>query len=229
MADQSTRGSGDDLRLRIVAEARTWIGTPYRHQASLKGTACDCLGLVRGVWRAIYGSEPEQPPAYSPDWAEGSKEETLTHAASRHMIPLPIAEAAAGDLLLFRWRPHFPAKHCAIITEGAIGFRGRPALSAAGEVLAAIDGTQEARSAEGATGKQTRIVHAYDAAGAVAEVNLAAQWRGRIAAAFAFPAELPTVPAQIRRQQEARSAPVTSGGATPDRGPGQAGNERDAA
>ena len=28
-----------------------WIGTPYRHQASLKGVGCDCLGLVRGVWR----------------------------------------------------------------------------------------------------------------------------------------------------------------------------------
>jgi cell wall-associated NlpC family hydrolase len=36
-------------RSAIVAEARTWIGTPYRHQASLKGVGCDCLGLVRGV------------------------------------------------------------------------------------------------------------------------------------------------------------------------------------
>ena len=35
--------------------ARLRIGTPYRHQASLKGVGCDCLGLVRGVWRAVHG------------------------------------------------------------------------------------------------------------------------------------------------------------------------------
>ena len=54
----------------VVAEARSWIGTPYQHQASLKGVGCDCLGLVRGVWRALYGEEPEHVPAYSRDWAE---------------------------------------------------------------------------------------------------------------------------------------------------------------
>lgn len=31
----------------IVAAARGWIGTPYLHQASLKGVGTDCLGLVR--------------------------------------------------------------------------------------------------------------------------------------------------------------------------------------
>ncbi len=28
----------------IVRAARGWIGTPYRHQASLKGVGTDCLG-----------------------------------------------------------------------------------------------------------------------------------------------------------------------------------------
>jgi cell wall-associated NlpC family hydrolase len=35
----------------VIAEAMTWLGTPYRHQGSRKGVGCDCLGLVRGVWR----------------------------------------------------------------------------------------------------------------------------------------------------------------------------------
>ena len=69
---------------RIVETARSWIGTPYRHQASLKGVGCDCLGLVRGVWREIYGGEPELPPAYQPDWAERSGEDRLRDAARRH-------------------------------------------------------------------------------------------------------------------------------------------------
>src|SRR5215207_7343246 len=37
-------------REQIVAAARGWIGTPYHHQASVKGVGCDCLGLIRGLW-----------------------------------------------------------------------------------------------------------------------------------------------------------------------------------
>ena len=55
---------------RIVAAARGWIGTPYVHQASVKGAGTDCLGLVRGIWRELYGPEPEALPAYTPDWGE---------------------------------------------------------------------------------------------------------------------------------------------------------------
>ena len=39
----------------VVEAARGWLGTPYRHQVSLKGEGADCLGLVRGVWREVAG------------------------------------------------------------------------------------------------------------------------------------------------------------------------------
>ena len=100
----------------IVAEARRWIGTPYVHAASLQGVGCDCLGLVRGVWRALYGGEPEALPAYSPDWAEATGRETLRDTAVRHMTAVPLGDVAAGNLLLFRWRDGTPAKHCGIAT-----------------------------------------------------------------------------------------------------------------
>jgi NlpC/P60 family putative phage cell wall peptidase len=104
-------------RHAIVAEARAWIGTPYRHQASLKGVGCDCLGLVRGVWRGAIGTEPERAPAYAPDWAEAAGEETLAQAAARHLVALDDPQAfEAGDLLLFRWRARYPAKHAGIAT-----------------------------------------------------------------------------------------------------------------
>jgi NlpC/P60 family putative phage cell wall peptidase len=102
-------------RADIVAEALSWVGTPYRHQASLKGVGCDCLGLVRGVWRAFHGKEPEAVPAYTPDWAEAKGEETLAAAASRHLVPLALAAAEPGDLILFRWRENLPAKHAGIL------------------------------------------------------------------------------------------------------------------
>ena len=100
----------------IVAEARSWIGTPYHHQASLKGVGCDCLGLVRGVWRARYGDEPEAMPAYSRDWAEAASSETLAQAGARHLVPVAREAIQAGDVLLFRWRAGLVAKHAAIAT-----------------------------------------------------------------------------------------------------------------
>ncbi|UYO41509.1 C40 family peptidase [Rhodopseudomonas palustris] len=98
----------------LVAEARSWIGTRYRHQASVKGVGCDCLGLVRGVWRACLGEEPEAPPPYAPDWAEAGGDETLAAAALRHLVPVPCDAFDRGDVLLFRWRDGCVAKHAAI-------------------------------------------------------------------------------------------------------------------
>lgn len=102
---------------RIVAAARGWIGTPYMHQGSMKSVGCDCLGLLRGVYRDIAGTEPERPPPYSADWAEASDRETMAAAALRHLLPLPLDAFAAGDVLLFRWRDRSPAKHCGIATS----------------------------------------------------------------------------------------------------------------
>ncbi|WP_457648935.1 NlpC/P60 family protein [Profundibacter sp.] len=102
---------------QVVQAARGWIGTPYRHQASTRGAGTDCLGLLRGVWREIYGDEPEDVPAYTPDWSEPQGEERLWRAALRH---LQVQQGrAAGDLLLFRMRAGGVAKHLGI--AGRIG------------------------------------------------------------------------------------------------------------
>ncbi|ABD08155.1 Putative phage cell wall peptidase, NlpC/P60 [Rhodopseudomonas palustris HaA2] len=101
----------------VVAEARSWIGTRYRHQASVKGVGCDCLGLVRGVWRGCIGDEPEAPPPYAPDWAEAQGAETLAEAALRHLVPIAREDFRAGDVLLFRWRDGYVAKHVAIASS----------------------------------------------------------------------------------------------------------------
>ena len=108
-------------RADIVTAARLWLGTPYHHQASLRGVGCDCLGLVRGVWRDLYGPEPETPPPYSQSWSESLGTETLAIAALRHLLPVARGCEQPGDVLLFRWRAHLPAGHCAILgTPGSI-------------------------------------------------------------------------------------------------------------
>ena len=104
-------------RARIVAIARCWIGTPYVHQASVKGAGCDCLGLLRGVWRELRGPEPEPVPAYSPDWAEAGGRDTVYMALRRHLMEVAKTEAKPGDIALFRMSPRGPAKHCGIVAE----------------------------------------------------------------------------------------------------------------
>lgn len=102
----------------IVAVARGWLGTPYHHQAALKGVGCDCLGLVRGIYTELYGYTPEQPPPYSPDWAEASGRETMIEAARRHFLEIAPSDAKAGDVLVFRMRVGAVAKHCGIMSGG---------------------------------------------------------------------------------------------------------------
>lgn len=103
----------------ILTAARSWIGTPYLHQASTKGAGADCLGLLRGVWREVVGAEPEMVPAYSPDWSEASGIEELAAAALRWLTPKALGDEAAGDVLLFRMRSGAVAKHLGI--AGRIG------------------------------------------------------------------------------------------------------------
>ena len=102
-------------RSHIIALARAWEGTPYHHQASVIGVGTDCLGLVRGVWRDLYGTEPAAVPNYSRDWAEARGEETLWAAARQHMSEIPKDAADGGDVILFRWRKPYPAKHVGIL------------------------------------------------------------------------------------------------------------------
>ncbi len=100
----------------IVTVARSWIGTPYVHQASCKGAGADCLGLLRGVWRAVYGAEPEAVPAYTPDWSETDRIERLLPAAGRHLQPIGWDERKPGDALIFRMRHRGVAKHVGILS-----------------------------------------------------------------------------------------------------------------
>lgn len=103
-------------RLQIIQSARSWMGTPYRHQASRKGAGCDCLGLVRGVWREVYGEEPMPVPPYTPNWAEETGEETLLNAAQACLSPIDNNAARPGDVMLFRMSPKAPCKHVAILS-----------------------------------------------------------------------------------------------------------------
>ena len=99
---------------RVIAAAQAWIGTPYHHQASLLGVGCDCLGLLRGVWRDVVGLEAPSLPPYSPDWGEVRAQEVLRDGCAGCMIAVEGA-AQPGDVVLFRMRSWAIAKHAGIL------------------------------------------------------------------------------------------------------------------
>lgn len=98
----------------IVGAARAWLGTPYRHQAATLGAGCDCLGLVRGVWRTLYGSELAAMPNYSADWRDASRGAGLLEAAEA-LMERAKGEPQAGQLVLFRLQRSLPPRHCGIM------------------------------------------------------------------------------------------------------------------
>lgn len=100
----------------IIAQARSWKGTPWRHQGRLKGIACDCVGLVvsGGIALGLLPADIEMP-GYSryPDPREMIRQLDL------HLDRVKIGEQRGGDVLLLK--PTRLPQHLAILTfEGTI-------------------------------------------------------------------------------------------------------------
>ena len=112
----------------VVAEARRWIGTPYVDQQTVRAAGCDCLGLVRGVWRSVVGPEPTEVPPYTRDWGETGPVEVMMAGALEWMVQVPLPEAGAGAVVRFRMRSGATAKHCGILTGNGTMVHARERL-----------------------------------------------------------------------------------------------------
>jgi hypothetical protein len=104
-------------REQILTETRGWLATPYRHQHAQKGLGTDCLGLLVGVYTALYGKPDVVIPAYSLGWDEVAKREDMLTAAEEYLVPRTDGIYEPGDVLVFRMKPKAVAKHCGIVTE----------------------------------------------------------------------------------------------------------------
>lgn len=98
----------------VAEAARAWLGTPYRHLAATRGAGCDCLGLVRGVWRDLFGHEPMVVPPYRADMRDPLHAGALQAAAERLLLPTG-PEPEAGEVVLFRLEGLAHAKHCGVL------------------------------------------------------------------------------------------------------------------
>lgn len=99
----------------MLAEAREWLGTPYRHMGRVKGRdgGCDCLTLLAEVY-ARAGIVPRvEIPFYAPDWHLHRSDERYMAGLLRYCWPVSAPEPA--DIALFRFGRAYA--HGTIVTQ----------------------------------------------------------------------------------------------------------------
>lgn len=116
MPHWSTYNTEAELRAALVANARTYVGTRYRHQGRTRAHGLDCLGLLVASAQDFQfdftlnvedGSYSMDPDGYY-----------LQERLSQEMIALPSWRAALpGDVLVMRWHVERPPQHVGIVSS----------------------------------------------------------------------------------------------------------------
>ena len=94
--------SSEELRLKVVVEARSWLGTPYRDGARVKGAGADCGTLLLEVFKNAGVIPHYDPGYYAPQHhLHSAEEDYLGHVLNfAHEIPGP---PGLGDVVMFRF------------------------------------------------------------------------------------------------------------------------------
>ena len=108
-------------RMDAVAEARAWLGTPFRHQSSMKGVACDCIGLVKGVGVSLglvdYDEQSDKARPYL-NYRLLPDSKKMREGLAIFLVPITVSEATLADILFLAWTKE--PQHVALITDCGI-------------------------------------------------------------------------------------------------------------
>lgn len=98
-------------REAIVAEARTWLNTPFHHQGRVKSVGVDCAGVIIGTADTLrLLSDFEDKP-----YAKSPSADQLRTTLKNYMIEIAVNEAKSGDVLLFAFDRE--PQHVAFLTD----------------------------------------------------------------------------------------------------------------
>lgn len=96
----------------IVTCARTWVGTPYHHQARLKGVGVDCAGVPIGVARELDRVAPTFDVA---GYARQPDGWSFLAWCDEIMPRVPRADMAPGHCVVVRFGRH--PQHIGIVGD----------------------------------------------------------------------------------------------------------------
>ncbi len=99
----------------IVAEALTWLDTPFHHQGRRKGAAVDCIGLVIGIARA-FGFDKAAGFDEFTGYSKSPDHNVMAEQLQRYLTRISVPDALTGDILHFSFIG-FP-QHVAIKMPG---------------------------------------------------------------------------------------------------------------
>ena len=103
-----------NARARIIEEAHTWLGTPWRHAQCAKGAGVDCAMLLCAVYHSVGIVPWIDPRPYPPDWHLHRDRERIIEIMERYARRLqPDEVPQPGDIALYRYGR--TASHSAII------------------------------------------------------------------------------------------------------------------
>lgn len=87
-------------RERVIAEALTWIGTPYHHMASVKGSGASCSTYIATVFNAALGLNLHVVE-HAEQWYLSSEEQKyLNELRAQGFVEVEQAEAKKADLVI---------------------------------------------------------------------------------------------------------------------------------
>lgn len=112
-------------RAAMVAEAKSWLGTPYHFRAMVKGPrgGCDCGTFVFGVLKELGLVQGDEAHRAAADWFQHTTEERylwrMMHHARKVLeaISYHTLEAHPGDVVLTRSPNSRVYNHAGIVTE----------------------------------------------------------------------------------------------------------------
>ena len=106
----------DNIRLKIVEEARSWVGTPYRHFESKKGLGCDCGLFIMGVYVNVGLIKYKHPEFYPTDWAfHNPIGEMFVDNAEKYFLSIDPKDIKIGDMILYQFGKSI--SHASILIE----------------------------------------------------------------------------------------------------------------
>lgn len=89
----------------MVKEAYSWLGTPHRNCAKVKGKGVDCgmllIGVLEGAGRVEKNAIAIKP--YSNEWHLHHSEEWFKNYVAQYCDEIPAENIQAGDFLLYQF------------------------------------------------------------------------------------------------------------------------------